>query len=370
MSLYKRGNTWWVRFTPPNGQQLRRSAKTTDRQQAKEFLDRLKAECWRTALLRDKPKRKWQEAVERWLQEKQGVKVTYINDVRCLRWLHPYLFDKYLDEIRREDVDQIIQARLADGVRNATVNRMMETMRAILRRAETDWEWIDKATHIPMLPEPKRRVRWLTHEEADRLLQELPSHMAEMVRFTLATGLREANVTRLQWSQVDLNRECAWIHPDQSKSRKAIPVPLNADALALLLRLQRKQQENQSAFVFLFRGRSVKKANTKAWRDALKRAGIRDFRWHDLRHTWASWHIQLGTPLYALQELGGWAGPEMVQRYAHLSASHLKAYADKLVKPQIVSTKLAQSTNSEVFEGVDSATSGYILINEISVKRR
>ena len=354
MSLFKRGKTWWVRFTAPNGQQIRRSAKTTNKQQAQEFLDNLKANCWRVQQLGEKPKRRWQEAVERWLQEKKGVKASYINDVRCLRWLHTYLFDKYLDEISRDDVDHIIQARLAEGVRNATVNRMMETMRGILRKAEKDWEWIDKATHVPMLPEPKRRIRWLTQDEADRLLEELPEHLAEMVRFTLATGLREANVTQLQWSQVDMGRRCAWIHPDQSKSRKAIPVPLNADALAVLKR-QEKQEFTHSQFVFLFRDRPVNKANTKAWRDALVRAGIEEFRWHDLRHTWATWHIQQGTPLYVLQELGGWAGPEMVQRYAHLSAEHLMTYADQLAQSKAISTNLAQSPISALNETAGKA---------------
>jgi site-specific recombinase XerD len=187
-----------VRFTPPTGQQIRRSAKTANKQQAQEFLDQLRANCWRTLQLGEKPKRKWQEAVERWLEEKKEVKASYINDVRCLRWLHPYLYDRYLDEICREDIDAIIKARQAEGVRNATVNRMMETVRAILRKAEKDWEWINKATHVPMLPEPKRRIRWLGKEEADRLLVELPVHLAEMVRLSLATGLREANVTQLQ----------------------------------------------------------------------------------------------------------------------------------------------------------------------------
>jgi len=65
------------------------------------------------------------------------------------------------------------------------------------------------------------------------------------------------------------------------------------------------------------------KFNTKAWRNALKRAGIIDFRWHDLRHTEASWHVQAGTPLHVLQELGGRESVEMVCRYAHLSSEHL-----------------------------------------------
>lgn len=71
--------------------------------------------------------------------------------------------------------------------------------------------------------------------------------------------------------------------------------------------------------------------STKAWYAALERAGIADFRWHDLRHTWASWHVQGGTPLFALQDLGGWESAEMVRRYAHLAADHLAPWADRLV---------------------------------------
>jgi integrase len=82
--------------------------------------------------------------------------------------------------------------------------------------------------------------------------------------------------------------------------------------------------------VFSYRGKPVVQVNTKAWYAALERAGIVDFRWHDLRHTWASWHVQSGTPLYALQEMGGWESPEMVRRYAHLSADHLAPYAERL----------------------------------------
>jgi integrase len=62
----------------------------------------------------------------------------------------------------------------------------------------------------------------------------------------------------------------------------------------------------------------------------LRAAGIRDFRWHDLRHTWASWHVQNRTPLYALQEMGGLSSVEMVRRYAHLTADHLAPFAERL----------------------------------------
>jgi integrase len=244
-------------------------------------------------------------------------------------------------------LDDLTRSRLSDGVSNATVNRMLEVVWAILRRAEREWEWLERAPHVRMMPQAKRRVRWLTREEADRLLTELPDHLAAMARFTLATGLREANVVKLDWSQVDLDRRCAWIHADQAKARKAIPVPLNAEAVLVL----RQQDGKHSSRVFTYQGRPVTKANNHAWRKALARAGIENCRWHDLRHTWASWHVQQGTPLHALQELGGWSDYEMVRRYAHLSVEHLAEYADGLSKIRLVSTNLAQSENEQEKSG-------------------
>ena len=178
-----------------------------------------------------------------------------------------------------------------------------------------------------MLKEPTRRIRFLTRDEAQALLAVLPEHLADMAAFSLATGLRAANVTGLQWSQVDLARHLAWVHPDQAKARRAIAVPLNAHAVALV----QKQIGKHVSHVFSYRGKPIVQVSTKAWYAALERAGIENFRWHDLRHTWASWHVQSGTPLFALQEMGGWESPEMVRRYAHLAADHLSPYAERLL---------------------------------------
>jgi integrase len=82
--------------------------------------------------------------------------------------------------------------------------------------------------------------------------------------------------------------------------------------------------------VFAYKGSPVLKAGGNAWKKALNRASIKNFRWHDLRHTWASWHVQAGTPLNVLQELGGWSDYTMVLRYAHLAPEHLAEYASKI----------------------------------------
>jgi len=233
---------------------------------------------------------------------------------------------KDLTIINRAMLEEIIDAKLALGHRNATVNRTMELVRAILRKCVNDWEWLDRAPKVRMLKEPTRRIRFLTRAEAQRLLAELPEHLADMAAFSLATGLRAANVTGLTWSQVDLTRKLAWVHPDQAKARRAIAVPLNAEAVVLI----NKQVGKHLTHVFSYKGSVITQVSTKAWYAALERAGIENFRWHDLRHTWASWHMQNGTPLFALQEMGGWESPEMVRRYAHLAADHLAPYAERL----------------------------------------
>ena len=96
--------------------------------------------------------------------------------------------------------------------------------------------------------------------------------------------------------------------------------------------------------LFSFNGKPIIQVSTKAWYRGLDRAGITDFRWHDLRHTWASWHVQNGTPLHALQELGGWETADMVRRYAHLTADHLAPYADRLCALRVVAVE-ADDTN-------------------------
>jgi len=324
MSLYKRGNTWWISITAPNGQRIRRSARTQSREAAQEYHDRLKAELWRVHTLGEKPRRTWQDAVKRWIREKEH-KADIAKDVAKLKWLHPFLGDCYLDEINRDLVDRIAEAKKAESSAS-TVNRYLALLRAILRAARDDWEWIDSAPRVRLYPEPKRRVRWITREEARRLLSALPSHLEAMAAFSLATGLRQSNVSSLRWEQLDMARGMAWIHADQSKSGRAIGVPLNEDAVSIL----RKRQGIDDTYVFTYRGKPIACPNTRAWRLALQKAGIKDFRWHDLRHTWASWHVQNGTSLQELQELGGWSSFEMVLRYAHLSADHLKQVASRI----------------------------------------
>ena len=155
----------------------------------------------------------------------------------------------------------------------------------------------------------------------------------------------------LEWSQVDLIRKVLWIHADQAKGKKAIGVPLNVDAVEVI----KEQIGKHQTRVFTYNGTPIRKFNTKAWRNALKRAGIDDFRWHDLRHTWASWHVQNGTPLYVLQELGGWSDIKMVMKYAHLAPEHLAEYADNISNFVPVCKKIRTSSGTPEKENKKAA---------------
>jgi len=271
----------------------------------------------------DRPRLLWREAVSRYRSETQNKDAA--NETSLFKYLDPILGDLYLDEIKRQHVDFVIRNRQVDGVCNTTINRYLQKIRAVLRRAQREWEVKCNPPVIKLLKEPKIRIRWITPNQAKKLLATLPSHLHDMALFSLETGLRESNVTLLRWDQVDFHRKAIDVEGDDIlKGDKPFIVPLSDKAIEVLLRQRGKHSER----VFTFRGNPIRRANGKAFRAALKRAGIENFRWHDLRHTWATWHVQKGTPLEILQELGGWSDFKMVKRYAHFTHEHLHQFVN------------------------------------------
>jgi hypothetical protein len=133
MSLRKRGGIWWVDVASPNGERIRRTTGTANKALAQEFHDQLKSDLWRLAKLGERPPRTWNEAVVRWLKE-NAHKATAGEDVTKLRWVDQFLGGKDLEHINRALIDRISEAKLAQGCSNATVNRTLELLRAILRK--------------------------------------------------------------------------------------------------------------------------------------------------------------------------------------------------------------------------------------------
>ena len=324
INVYKRKGRrgWYYAFTAPDGQRIRRYAQTDDEQQARELAAKHYNSAFETQRLGVHVERSWPETVVEWLKENPRKQQDY-NTLLFLRWLDPHLGHLNISEIDREALRQVRDAKMAEGVKPRTVNAYLQQIRLVLRAAH-EWGWLDRLPKFTMLEEPKRRERWLTSDEKERLFAELPDHLIPVVRFALATGLRMSNITQMQWSQIDLQRQTAWVFADKTKSGRPIGVPLNQEAMETL----QSQMGKHPEAVFTFRGKPIKRANQAAWRKARDRAGLSDFRFHDCRHTWATNHVISGTPIYQLKELGSWSSMEMVQKYAHLNVEHLKKFAD------------------------------------------
>lgn len=268
--------------------------------------------------------RTWNEAAALWLEETSH-KRTHLEDVAKLVWIGAEWGALLLSEIDRERVKRLGARKLAESS-PATANRYLALVRAILRRAEREWEWIEHAPFVRLYHEQNRRVRWITPDQARALLCELPDHLVYPMLFALSTGVRHANVVGLRWDQVDLNRRVAWLFSDQVKNGEDLHISLNDVAMSVLHARRWVHQE----WVFTYRGKPIQRLSTRAWYKAMKRAGIKNFRWHDLRHTWASWLVQKGVPLYAIQEMGGWKTAGMVRRYAHLAPAINLKYAQTI----------------------------------------
>ncbi len=325
--IYRRKDSryWWINLVLPDGRRICQSTRCAYRADAEAFVLRLKNELLEDRRQGFQQGHAWQQALVRYLKEFEG-KASLPDDRDHLRKLDPYLRNRTLEAIDMTVLQPFIVERTTrDGVANATVNRALEVVRRILNVAHQEWRWLRGVPKVRMLKEPRRRVRFLRREEADRLIEALPVHVKPVVRFALATGCREGEILGLEWVRVDLERGVAWLDHGTTKNGEGRGIPLNADAHAALEACLGKHER----WVFTYAGRRFFK-NSSAWDTAKRKAGICDFRFHDLRHTWASWHVQNGTSLQELMELGGWKSFEMVLRYAHLAPEKLLSVARRI----------------------------------------
>ncbi len=337
--IYRRPDSryWWINTTLPNGQRVRQSTGTEDRGEAEALLAQIRLDAYRQHHFGVKPQRSWQEAVIRYLALKRTLK-SFADVQRICRHLDRYLGALTLNQINGDVIWSIVQGEIKKGNKPATVNRYLATIRNLLRMARDEWQWIDTFPKIRLLPGEVERDRWLTREEAERLIRCCPPHLAALVRFALATGCRAGEITGLEWSRVDLNRKTAWLN--RTKNGTPRGVPLNEDATEVL----REQIGKHLQFCFTYLGQPLRADVTNtAWHNALSRAGIEDFRFHDLRHTWASWHRQAGTSCDELKDLGGWKTRSMVDRYAKFATENLLSAATRIERGRVSGTVIPMS---------------------------
>ena len=335
MSMYLRGSVYWVEFRDPDGNRVRESTGTSDREKAKSYHDLRQHQLTEG---REKPGT-WDDAVERWLRERTD-KRSLDRDESMIRWLHPHFRRRIFATITDDEVRHVVELKKQETTAS-NANHYLKFIRALFNRS-IEWKWL-ASSPVKMKPyrTSDKRIRFLSEAELARLLTELPHHLRMMAEFSVLTGLRMSNVTGLKWDRVDLSRRIAWVDSTEYKSGRNHGIPLGQRAIEILL----GEQGCHPMYVFTYRGYPVQNANNTAWRSALSRAGITDFRWHDLRHTFASYHALNGTPLLTLKALGGWQSLSMVNRYAHLATEGTRQYVLEHV-PGVPPTAVGACGNS------------------------
>lgn len=334
MALYKRtpGGPWWVRFTV-RGRAVRKSAKTDVREDAEEFETALRARYWRQAQLGEQV-HTWRDAVTRYKKEANWRPSTRATNEFSLQFFSR--IDSVAVAAITADVVRAARECVERTQRVSSANRIMSVFRGVLR-ACVRWGWLTHAPPVPMGHAQQRPATYLSVEDCKRLVAELPGHLKGPVEFSLLTGLRMSNVRDLTWARVDLLERHATVPSSEYKTNRDHGIALSDAAVDLLSKLPR-----ESPYVFTYKGKKIaSRFNNHAFRKARIRAGLPHLRWHDLRHTFASWLAQKGASDRVLQQMGGWASPKMVARYAHLRAEDTRQWANA------VGTNLVSSTETD-----------------------
>lgn len=289
---------------------------------------------------------------------------SYQKTKHALEYSFASLMNRRIDDIALRDLEALRVSWLAGGLSESSANRKMAALRGVFSRA-VEWEYL--AAH-PMAKlkqiktDTRGRIRYLLPEEEKRLRAAMDTreeqiraerdsanqwrkerdkpplpdlrkvafadHLKPLVLVSLNTGMRQGEVFNLTWADVDLKNKVLTVEGEGAKSGQTRHIPLNKEALATL----KAWKKQAGSFEFVFPGKTGGRLDNvkKSWAGLLELAGIRDFRWHDLRHTFASKLVMAGVPLNTVRELMGHADLKMTLRYAHL-APDSKAAAVELI---------------------------------------
>lgn len=243
----------------------------------------------------------------------------------------PEFGDMYLHQIEPYDIEGWL-ARLKPKYSAATVNKLLAMLKSVFRKAQ-EWKFITEnpTQAFKLRPSDNRILRYLEPEEYRRLIDAAESEILKAaIALAVGTMLRKENLFGLCWSQVNLKARTITIPGELTKGEKALVLPIIDPVFDVLQGLPRGLHSDYVLINPLTGTRYVEGMRT-AFNNAKKKAGIDPaFRWHDLRHTGASWLAQAGCDLYTIQEILGHSSPQMTQRYAHLSPGHKRKEVEKI----------------------------------------
>jgi integrase len=327
--VYLRGRTWWLRYTV-NGRRVFESAETNDKRTAEILLKKRLVEIHEGRFFGKVKVVRYPlpAAIDDYLFLIRDKKSSWQDDAVMLRRFLDYVgADRYLDDITRLSLEGFCSHLLASGLSKARVNRYTATLKTFFNRG-IEWGKIsaNPVKGLKLFAEPIR-VRYLEVGQIRFLLQVSSERIRPIVLTALLTGLRKGDILGLRWQDLDFENRKVWIR--QKKTGETIVIHMS-ESLAVLFRSLRIN--NDCAWIFNDQGRPL---NRFGWVrtdfvKAVKAAGLSDFRFHDLRHTFATQQRFEGRDIAVIKELLGHKSIRMTMRYAHVKPEELKAAVDSL----------------------------------------
>ena len=329
MGLYRRGRTWWVRIQW-QGRLVRQSTGATGKELARRIEHEIRSELASGKWFEKDPAESvlFSEAWERYLKEDAKFKSpgTYQRAKQAGKNFLPVIGGLNLSEVKPPILGSYKAKRLEQGVKAATVVKELHFIRRVFSLCKREWQLVKQSPfeffRMPSVND--QRVRFLEPGQLETLLAHCPAWLRPMVMLARYTGMRRGNILGLTWSSVDFQNRV--VHLEHTKGGQRLTIPLNDAAHDTLLRLRdAKVKHLHCPYVFHQDGKPYAPYWVSiAFRRSCKRANIENFRFHDLRHDFASSLVQNGNDLYVVQHLLGHKDGRMTQRYAHLRLENLR----------------------------------------------
>ena len=247
------------------------------------------------------------------------------RDFFLVRSLGSHFSGKYLYEISPQSIERYKAARIKE-VAPATVNRELACLKSMFNKA-IEWgkAYDNPVRKVKLFRENNKRIRYLEKEEIRKFLDNCPPHLKPIATVAVFTGMRKSEILNLQWKNISFEQGIIYLLDTKNNERRE--VLMNETVKKALIAVPRHPA---SPYVFCHKSGKPYTNVRKSFGATLKKCGIIDFRFHDLRHTFASQLVMMGIDLKTVQELMGHKSIEMTLRYSHLSPDHKKKAVDIL----------------------------------------
>lgn len=359
--IYKRGATWWICYAGLDGKIIRKSARTDKFKDAELLLHTEKkavSEGKQTDTVKIKS-HTFHELRDKYLEWMKGHHKSAESKEYRIEQMASHFGDLPLRRFNTMIVEQYQTALTNKGLKPGSVNKNISIIKAMIKKA-VDWEMVEEDTlkrvrKVKNYKESNKRLRFLAVKEAQSLISVCDDHLRPIVITALHTGMRRGEILKLTWESVDLQH--GFITLTDTKNGDGREIPIDGTLRETLNKLPRRfvEKDGQRELVpyVFYDPKTLKcyKGIKRSFHTALKKAGIKDFRFHDCRHSFASQLIMAGVDLTTVKELLGHKDIKMTLRYSHLAPAHKRKainVLDLLLNPPTNCTITSQETEKEL----------------------